>query len=256
MWSEATLTRIKEIKKAILKKKILLSIVIENYTRLNKIFKYLHMTIALSTPAISLFDSNVTLILSSIVAGMIKLKDYLKFDKIRELAKQQTIKYEQLYQRIERELNKKEDDRQIEDEFIYWITREFNHIELADPEVSHGIKKKFIDKCQELKIPYDEDIELLQILIKTDDQKHPDYKNTTQHLPENKDQVDKQDPIRQIASQPDTIQQSHSDSKSRSVSYISVCQEAPETKRDYQEKIKTYNVNNDLNLTLQRLNDL
>lgn len=247
MWSEATFTRIKEIKKAILKKKILLSIVIENYTRLNKIFKYLHMTIALSTPAISLFDSNVTLILSSIVAGMIKLKDYLKFDKIRELAKQQTIKYEQLYQRIERELTKKESDRQIEDEFIYWITREFNHIELADPEVSHGIKKKFIEKCQQLKIPYDEDLELLQILIKTDDQQHQDPKdNTVQQPQSNKQEPDHQPPG----------QQSHSDSKSRSVSYISVCQEAPETKRDYQEKIKTYNVNNDLNLTLQRLNDL
>lgn len=253
MWSEATFTRIKEIKKAILKKKILLSIVIENYTRLNKIFKYLHMTIALSTPAISLFDSNVTLILSSIVAGMIKLKDYLKFDKIRELAKQQTIKYEQLYQRIERELTKKESDRQIEDEFIYWITREFNHIELADPEVSHGIKKKFIEKCQQLKIPYDEDLELLQILIKTDDQQPQSNK------PEPDQHLDKQEHLQSNKPEPDHQppgQQSHSDSKSRSVSYISVCQEAPETKRDYQEKIKTYNVNNDLNLTLQRLNDL
>ncbi len=175
IWTSTGLSAINRIKRSILKKKILLSFIIDNYSKYDKLFRYFHMFIAITTPTLGVISriveatnndaSTVTLILSSIVAIMIKLKDYLKFDKIKESSKQQTIKYEQLYQRIEREILKPLNDRQTEEQFLYWINREYNNIEMADPDISHSIKEKYIQFCQDNKIPYDNDLDMLQSLI-------------------------------------------------------------------------------------------
>ncbi len=152
-----------------------MNIIIESYSWYDKIFRYSHMTIALIAPAISFLDrmitgsaeqtSTVVLILGGIVAGMIKIKDYLKFDKLKDQAKQQTVKYQQLYQRIEREMRKPSQSRQNGEEFISWITRELSIIEIDDPELSQTLKNKYIDLCKSKGIPVDEDLEALSELF-------------------------------------------------------------------------------------------
>ena len=176
-WTRAGITAINEIKKSILRKKIILNIIIESYAKHDRIFRYIHMFLALTAPIISFIGqmsvgstdqtSTSSLIISSIVAGMIKLKDFLKYDKTKELAKQQVIKYGQLLQRIDHEMRKPSTKRQNEEEFLYWINREFASLEVSDPDLPHRLKNKYIDLCKEKGIPYDEDINMLSIMINT-----------------------------------------------------------------------------------------
>jgi len=93
---------------------------------------------------------------------MIKVKDFLKHGKIKDIGKRQIIKYRYLYEKIECEMIKDPNDRQNDDEFIYWISREYNHIEMNDPEITYKDKKKFHRECKIKNIPYDDDISLLK----------------------------------------------------------------------------------------------
>lgn len=174
-WSESGKQQIVDLKKMIVKKKIMLGFMIDDYSLLDRRFRYVHTALATSIPLISFINemvtgntdqtAMVTLVLSGIVAGMIKVKDTLKFGKIVVIAQQQTVKYKQLYQRIEREMNKQESKRESEESFIYWVNREYNNIEMADPELTHNMKKKFIELCKVKGIPYDEDMEALNNLL-------------------------------------------------------------------------------------------
>lgn len=287
-WSEGVIDAIKDTKKTILKKKVILNIIIESYSWYDRIFRYSHMTLALVAPIISFLDqmindtventSTAVLVLSSIVAGMIKLKDYLKFDKLKDQAKQQTIKYQQLYQRIDREMRKSESIRQNGEEFISWITRELSIIEIDDPDLPQSLKEKYIQLCQARGIPYDEDLEALGELFATkvqiaveqavdkttsqpvsmvnlpakdskDDSKD-DPKDDSKDLEDpqedphtdHKDAIDHKDPI-----DPKTMYKTIR--KQRSLS-----DEAD--KQEYREKVKTLNTAQDLNWAIERLNNL
>ena len=126
----------------------MLSYLIDSYSRYDKIFKYVHMFFAIISPVVSLIDSNmssisiVPVILSSLVAAMIKLKDYLKYDKIKELSKQQTVKYEQLFQRILRDTLKF--NVIIPEDYLYLINKEYNNIEISDPDIPRYIRDKYM----------------------------------------------------------------------------------------------------------------
>lgn len=172
--SEAGLAKIAEYKKSILLKKILLNYIIDSYAWWDRAYRWTHAGIALCAFACGTIDkiigtNNYTnsafVVLSGITLVMVKVKDYLKFDKIRDISKDQNVKYKQLYERIEREIMKPEHKQQTEDDFIYWIGREFNNIEISDPELGHSERKKFITYCAEHNIPYDNDIDILTNLI-------------------------------------------------------------------------------------------
>ena len=177
-WTTDGIHALNDFKKSILRKKIMLNIIITSYSKYDKIFRYIHMFLALATPLMVLISQMVSdsmgkvetpsIVISSIVAGMIKLKDYLKFDNTKENAKQQTVKYGQLFQRIDREIRKPVDKRQHEDEFIYWVNREFIHLELNDPDLPHSLKDDYIALCKDKNIPYDEDIEILTNMIQVE----------------------------------------------------------------------------------------
>jgi len=178
IWSNTTQIKIREIKKAILKKKLMLSFIIDSYAWWDRTYRWGHISIAVLSPIFNLItvaaDSSgslkiLTIIISALVAGMVKFKDYIKFGELRDMAKQQTIKYSQLYERIERELIKPNNKKQSEDEFIYWINREYSQIELLDPELNYSDKKKFIKLCKMKNIPIDEDLETLQSLLQQSD---------------------------------------------------------------------------------------
>ncbi len=171
-WSLSATAAITDIKKTILKKKVLLNIIVESYSWYDKAIKYVHMFLAITTPLVIYVDqilateqtSTAAIVVSSIVAGMIKLKEYLKFTKMKDQAKQQTVKYQQLYQRIEKEM-RKTDGKQNEEDFISWVNRELSIIEIDDPDVPQSLRKVFIAVCKEKGIPYDEDLDALSELF-------------------------------------------------------------------------------------------
>ena len=174
-WSPNAFTKIKEIKKTILKKKIMLNFIIDSYAWWDRAYRWGHITVATLSPffgviTIAAEDSStmkvITIIVSAVAAGMLKFKEYIKFGELRDTAKQQTVKYSQLFERIEREMIKPDIKKQSEDEFIYWINREFSQVELSDPELSYSDKQKFLALCKLQNIPYDEDLDALQILMK------------------------------------------------------------------------------------------
>jgi hypothetical protein len=177
IWSELALSKIKELKKTILLKKILLNFVIDNYSWWDKAYRWSLITVASLAPVMGFINTIVensngvgilNIIIGCFVAGMIKFKEYVRFGELRDTSKAQTVKYSQLYERIVRESIKSDIKKQPEDEFIYWINREFSLIEIDDPDLSYGDKKKFIDLCILKNIPYDADLDALDILIKED----------------------------------------------------------------------------------------
>jgi hypothetical protein len=126
----------------------------------------------------------LTSILSAVVAAMIKLKENFKFDERKDIGKRQLLKYQTLYNRVETEMLKENENRQPEDKFLPWLIREYQHIEMNDPEMSQKNKHKFEDYCKKKNIPYEDDVTLLQILL---DKKEQMAVNITDHEKEKKE---------------------------------------------------------------------
>ncbi len=281
-WSGQGLNAVKDTKKAILRKKIILNIIIESYSKYDKIFRYIHMLFALTSPVIAFINqlatgsveqtSTVTLVLSSIVAGMIKLKDYLKFDKTKDRAKQQTVKYSQLYERIDRELRKPNGKRQNEEDFIYWTSREFNNLEVGDPDLPHSLKDKYISLCKENNIPYEEDLAMLQELIKDAaiavvvdhiaDNEHGKVDDAQGNVDEAQGNTNIQNVHTKADSIVDrTVDRTHIDTINetppKKVTTIRQRSESDEKARvEYREQIKTLDTSKDLQWAIDRLNTL
>jgi len=286
MWSKKSNTLINDIKRTILMKKIMLNFMIDNYSKYDKLFRYCHMSIAALTPTIATINklastneeqsNTVTLILSSLVAAMIKIKDYLKFDKIKDVAKQQTIKYEQLYQRIEREMLKSIDKRQTEGDFIYWINREFNNIEISDPDLSQSLKQKYIKFCKDNHIPFDNDIDSLQILIHNKDVKLEQIKSNEIKVLDNcnteditviehnivqNDSFVNTDEMNTRSSTDEMNTRSSADGMNTRSSADEMNTRArtlsdENDKKEYKQKIQELDINKDLNWALERLNTI
>jgi hypothetical protein len=97
-----------------------------------------------------------------VVIGLIKLKESFKYDKYKEAAKEQSIRYSQLYDKIENDFHNEE---QTEDNFLYWMSREYGMVEMNDPEVSVTQRRKFEAECARRNIPYEDDVTALQNLM-------------------------------------------------------------------------------------------
>ena len=178
IWSNYAIKKIKETKKLILHKKIMMSFIVENYSFIDKIIKYTLIISATMPIILNLIISflekintndnnsiNITIIiLNLIVVGLIKFKEMSKFDKLKDLGKDQSIKYTQLYDKLERELVNRE-SKLSENEFLYWLSREYGNIELNDPDISFSLKSKFIENCKKKGIIIDDDYKILQDLL-------------------------------------------------------------------------------------------
>jgi len=157
-----------DLKIKILKKKIRGNFIIESYANIDRLYRYVHMGFAISAPLMTLIDFAATgdvnatfsasLILSAVVAGMVKIKDHMKFDKIRDIAKHQNLRYERLYKHIETESIKQQTPTR---EFIYWINRAYIDIEQMDPELPTKDKAKFLKFLADNNIKWDFDTDKL-----------------------------------------------------------------------------------------------
>ncbi len=174
MWNHITDLKIKQLKIAIVKKKLMLSFIVDTYAWWDSMVRWIQFLILIISPIvafISMFVDDketitiIIIILNGISIGVVRLKDYLGYDKIRDVSKEQTLNYGKLYDYIERELLKDVARRQDASEFINSINQEYNNIGKKDPELSYGDNNKFKEFCKNNNIPYDEDMDLLKKLI-------------------------------------------------------------------------------------------
>lgn len=198
MWTNIDLSRLNDIKTVILRKKITLNFLIDIYSFRDKLYRYIHNGVSIITTILVIIQSvidadaanKIAIALSIIVSAMIKLRDYITYNEVRDLAKAQTIKYTQLYDRIEREIHKDPLTRQPYTDFAYWITRELQHIEVMDPELSYNDKKKLVNQFKSLGITYDDDIHTLMNLMKIQNTTIPDIDKMRSDLDEKMNQAD------------------------------------------------------------------
>ena len=217
----------------------MLNFIIESFSFRDKLYRYLHISISLLTIIFSVISDSIksdatdkiTIVFSIIVAIMIKIKDYITYDQVRDSAKVQTVKYTQLYERIDREIDK--DDKQAESEFIYWINREFQHIETMDPELSYSDQKKFIQFCKSRKIHWNDDINTIDQLLKDDSTVvNPAANTDTEH------KIDVAPAESRI-----TIEHTHN----ADINY---------NKQDIQKNMSALSTSADMNWTMQRLSNI
>jgi hypothetical protein len=165
--------KLADIKAFILEKKILLNMINEEYNLYDSIIKVIHLIVAMIQPVISLIDlllGQCTDGLVAVVFGIgvviiMKLREIFNYKKLQEQSKEQSVKYRQLFNMITEEEDKAEYRRQPKDIFVYWIVREYNNIQLNDPEIPKRTNQKFNKLCKEHNITWNADINILEKLL-------------------------------------------------------------------------------------------
>ena len=165
--------KLTDIKAFILERKILLNMMNDEYILYDSIVKIIHLIVSMIHPLVSLIDlllghctdGLVTIVFGVSVIIIMKLREIFNYKKLQEQTKDQSVKYRQLYNRIKEEEDKIEIRRQPEDIFVYWIVREYNNIQLNDPDIPVKTNKKFIKLCKEHNIKWNTDINILEKLL-------------------------------------------------------------------------------------------
>jgi hypothetical protein len=174
------LQKIRDVKKTILKKKVMMNFIIDNHSLWDRVYKLVAVLVTAATPVV-LLVANVTgtgvniaaLVLSMMSAFLNGIENYVTYGKLRDIAKSQNIKYTLLFDKIEREMIKPNNKRTTEDDLLYWISRELTNIEILDPELKYDDKQKFHKLCKDKGIPYDEDLNELEKMIAEDNKNAP-----------------------------------------------------------------------------------
>ena len=178
VWSKKTFQQLKFYQKEILMHKAAMGFFIDTYEWWDKIYRYTHIFVAILTPLIQLITASldeestaanaITISFGIITAGMVKVKEYILFDKIRDLAKDQTTKYTVLFEKIEREKRKNEDERAEETEYLHRIYWELAQIEANDPRMDTDQREKYKEFCDNHQIPYEDEYEKLRRITRED----------------------------------------------------------------------------------------
>ena len=145
----------------------------EEYNLYDRIIKVIHLIIAMIHPIVSLVDlllghctdGLVTVVFGIGVVIIMKLREIFNYKKLQEQSKEQSVKYRQLYNMITEEEDKAEHRRQPKDIFVYWIVREYNNIQINDPDVPKRTNQKFNKLCKENNITWNADINILEKLL-------------------------------------------------------------------------------------------
>lgn len=256
-WTEQGKAKLLTWKKTILKKKVFMNCLIDRYHYYDTIYQYVLLAGAVASPAIMAFQefyqcssyaTSINIIISVTVASMIKVKDYVKYAQIRDTAKEQTVKYTQLYERIDKELLKPMSKRQPEDEFIYWIAREFSNLELSDPNPSQSDRENYEKICRDKGIPYDDDIDTLKELLIIDNLHSPRLDTHTTSAGLNTSINLEQD---------NTVNDQQSEPIDKPVYRYPVRERSlSEEKETYRQKLKTVNSRTDMKWVKDRLSQM
>lgn len=173
-WTQHTIDKLCEFKQKILLRKINMDFIARRYEKRDILYdravKLSHAVTFILSVASQLVgdDARWTLIFttvtSAISGGLIYLKEILDFD-VQTRAKSQTVKYSRLYNRIENEFLKSAANRQREEDFLYWIDREYENLEHEDPELDYDSEQQFgAYLAAQGIVPFENDIERLKAL--------------------------------------------------------------------------------------------
>lgn len=166
-WTPDAKTKIRSIQLKILKKKVMLNMLITRYSRKDRIFRWMHKIVAMLAGIFEfihyLLDATgytgvITLVATVMYNVFLYVRDYITYGQTRDLAKEQNVKYQELYDEIESELMKPFSKKQVENDFINWITRIYDNINASDPELSQTEQVLFDKYCKEHGIMINEDI--------------------------------------------------------------------------------------------------
>jgi hypothetical protein len=163
---------VKRLKISILRQQIKLGFAYTSYSLSDKVYKNFHICAAAIVSILIIVAQSIdanrisgffSILLSAIVTFLIKLRDYLRYDQIKDLSKQQIVKYRDLYNRIEDTLPHITPDKLSE--YVQAIRSEFNRISLDDPEFSASINEKYIVYCKQNEIESDDSIATIKKLM-------------------------------------------------------------------------------------------
>jgi hypothetical protein len=173
VWSDETLQSLRRFQRDILYAKFKMSFMLDSYEWWDNLYRWGHIVIATLAPIISIVTASVdenstgyqilAIVIGTVTAMLIKIKDYVVFDKIRDRAKEQSARYQMLYIRIRNEMAKEPEDRQGPREFFYWTNREFLSISAEDPRMTQEEKDSFKLYCEKKGVKYyDDDVDELK----------------------------------------------------------------------------------------------
>ena len=160
-YSPSAKKRIIEYLGEIYRRRIIYNTMIKHNHCKDILFKVIHYVIASLTPLLIVIqnytenqhlcsdhDEPTTLLaLSVLVVVLLKIKDYVRFDKIKRVSREQVAKYKVLEGNIEAELRKLPLEKKKENDFIFWISREMEYIERDDPEIPAELNKQINELC-------------------------------------------------------------------------------------------------------------
>lgn len=170
MWPVGADIECMRIRLRILQKKAMMTIIIKDYAFLDRLLRRSITFLNILSFTISFIISTIDIpnqlkfiltIIIGIVAIITRLKDFIKIHRIRDSAKLQYAKYDNLSQKILDEVNKPNDIKNNYLEFINNIENEFRLLSFSDPILSYKQKIIYKKECEKLGVPILEDNEEL-----------------------------------------------------------------------------------------------
>ena len=222
------------------RKKIQISAIISIYyiyTLLYKIVQFLFGLLTLIPAIIDIIypddgNNNTRIIIVGSIISLLEpiIHEKFNYESNRQQAKQQAIKYRDMYQRLETLLSETSQTETLHD-----IKKELQLLELDDIDMDYFIRMRYEKICKESNIPIDDDVDnLIDLLNK---KKNPVFKLTA-HTIEN---INNETELKNT-NLDDTQVSSSPRVKPRTLS-----------KANYKKDLATYKSNDDLDWALERL---
>ncbi len=166
-WSADANEKIRGIQLKILKRKIMLNMLINRYSLKSKLFRWCQKIIA----SLAVFLGFLQYVFQQLEIGgtiafgativyniLLHIRDYVTYDRTRDVAKEQNVKYQELYEEIDNECIKNPDQKQREHDFINWINRSYEAIYASDPDLTQTEQLMFEELCKKHNIVVDDDL--------------------------------------------------------------------------------------------------
>lgn len=166
------------IKKNILSKRIMMNILVQYYTKIDRTFKYVQTFLSITSAgcaALAKFypnaEPNNTILLVATIGTVVclRLRTIFNVERHRHQARDQILAYSSLFDKIDNEFN---DSVKTESYGIVveLINKEYNNIAKYDPEIDSITYEKYKKICKENKIPINDEISEFKALLSETEQ--------------------------------------------------------------------------------------
>lgn len=166
------------LKKNILSKRIMMNILVQYYTKIDRTFKYIQTFLSVTSAgcaALAKFypnaEPNNTILLVATIGTVVclRLRTIFNVERHRHQARDQILAYSSLFDKIDNEFN---DSVKTESYGIVveLINKEYNNIAKYDPEIDSITYEKYKKICKENKIPINDEISEFKALLSETEQ--------------------------------------------------------------------------------------